>query len=176
MTNRTLKVCALVDKGGTMGISPDEEYDKMKKDIQELVFPEIDIIFEKDITPDDLIHKDWDIYIFDYGGAMTSYGNEDYQIDNYYKPLIRRIKGHQDKLFVIWSSYTDTWYRMLIQKESPELITPNVITMDWRDSDITRARTFFNLPPEVSSEDFFKRLGIQSKLKSPHNLNDVGNF
>jgi hypothetical protein len=168
--NKGLIVCAFTDKGGTMGMSQSDEYIKMQQDIQCLIYPEIDISFEKDVAPDDLINKNYDIYIFDYGGAMTSYGDENIHIDNYYRPLMRRINGHPEKLFFIWSSYTEMWYRSLITKESPELIAPNVITMEWRDKEIERARTFFGLKPDINPDDYFKRLGIKPNLKVPRSL------
>jgi hypothetical protein len=164
---RTLKVCACTDKGGTMGMTQAQEYENILRSLQELVFPEIDLTFEKDITPDDLIHKEYDIYVFDYGGAMNKYGGDSNEIENYYLPLIRRIKGHPEKLFVIWSSFTDIWYRQLIEDESPEFVAPNVITMDWRPNDISRARTFFGLSSEINTEDYFKRIEVKPTLKNP---------
>ncbi len=173
-TLRSLRVCALTDRGGTMGMSQEEEYAQMKKSLQEIVYPDVDIIFEKDVTPDDLIKKEWDIYVFDYGGAMAAYGSEERYIDSYYRPLIRRIKGHPEKLFVIWSSYTQEWYRRLIEEESPELVAPNVITMEWRPEDIKRARTFWGLTPDFSHEAYFKRIDASGVLKTPKGFAGVG--
>jgi hypothetical protein len=168
--NRKLIVCAFTDKGGTMGMTQAQEYEQILRGLQELVFPEIDLTFEKDITPDDLIHKEYDIYVFDYGGAMNKYGGDKNEIENYYMPLIRRIKGHPEKLFVIWSSYTAIWYRQLIEDESPEFIAPNVITMEWRENEISRARTFFDLSPEIKTDDYFKRIETKTILKTPKKM------
>jgi len=157
MSTKNLVVCAFTDKGGTMGKTQQQEYDDIYKSLQEIVYPDVDLDFRRDISPFALSQMSYDIYIFDYGGALVS-GDEEYIIGNYYRPLLKCIEDNPSKLFLIWSSYTQLWYTRLIEDESPELKTFNVITMEWRDDEIKKAREFFGLNAEFSSEAYWKRL------------------
>jgi len=162
-----LTVCACTDKGGTMRQTQQQEYDHMFKSLQELVYPDVDLEFHQDVPPNTLIDHTYDIYVFDYGGALVN-GDEEYIVGNYYRPLLHCIEDNPSKLFLIWSSCTQYWYTQLIEEESPELKTFNVVLMEWHDSEIEKARTFFGLTPKHTSEAYWKRLGINPpELKTP---------
>ncbi len=173
MSTQNLVVCAFTDKGGTMGKTQQQEYDDIQKSLQEIVYPDVDLEFHQDVPPTMLSQTSYDIYIFDYGGALVS-GDEEYIIGNMYRPLLKCIENNPSKLFLIWSSYTQLWYTRLIEDECPELKTFNVITMEWRNDEIKKAREFFELTAEFSSESYWKRLKMNPpKLITPKTMGRI---
>ena len=170
MGNKRMTVCAFTDKGGTMGQTQQQEYDNIKKSLQEIVFPDVDLEFRQDVPPHELPNNTFDVYIFDYGGALVN-GDEEYILGNYYRPLLKVIEDNPSKLFLIWSSYTQLWYTRLIEDESPELKVFNVLLMEWRDDEIKKARAFCGLTPEFSSEAYWERQAIKPpKIETPKGM------
>lgn len=141
------KVIMCVDFVASFAQTREEEYEDIKQQFTEVLFPDLELEFEQDVFPGDLPSKEFDIYVFDFGGILP--GAED-MVRSHYRELIRQVRGREDKLFVLWSTFTERWYEEVCQEMFPEFIAPNVVYLMGHLEDYTkRCRTFFRLSEEA---------------------------
>jgi hypothetical protein len=120
-----MKICALVDVMGTSIQTQDEEYAEIKERFcAELQLDPGEVTFLTNVMPHNLQNMSTDVYVLDYGGMMP--GSED-TTRYIFRETINQIENKPNTLFVIWSSFSFNWYQELIERESPELVAPNVV-------------------------------------------------
>jgi len=180
-----LKVIACVDFMGGGGLSPGDEIAEILKELKEEIYPDCEIEhvqgemeskMETGIFPDELNRYEFNIYVFDFGGLMPG---ADEMIQSQYRGLVRKVYGNEDKLFILWSRYTEEWYEQTLtdsdilkeigKENMPELISPNVVFRGDKNMAL-RCRSFFRLPKEYTPESA-KRVG---KLITPKQRPIVG--
>jgi hypothetical protein len=144
---RDLKVIACVDFMASMGETQEEEYAQIKKEM-EILFPDANIIFNTIHNPAELIDKDYDIFILDFGGLMPGC---DELINYTHRDTIRQIQRYENRLFIMWSTFTWRDFHYIVEDEFPQLVTFNVVFWDTSDFDGTfkKVRSFFNFPMPV---------------------------
>jgi len=111
---KTIHVSAMVDFMGTSQFTPEEEYENIKKEIEEALCCEV--VMKVDVTPHKL--ERCDLYVFDYGGMLP--GSEGLT-NSLYRGLARKIEEMPSTVFWIWSSFTAAMYAQEMGFAYPEL-------------------------------------------------------
>lgn len=158
-----LKLIACVDFMGGGGLSPEQEIVEIVKELKEEIYPDCEVEYvqgewETGIFPDRLNEYEYNVYVYDFGGLMP--GSDD-MIRSHYRELVRKVFGNEDKLFILWSRFTEEWYNETLRENDvlkeigkenmPELIAPNVVFRG--DANMAlRCRSFFRLPREFTPE------------------------
>jgi hypothetical protein len=107
---------------GTNNQTPEEEYVQIKKDMSKIIGP--DFIYKTDVFPQNLKNDPVDFYIIDYGGIGP--GCED-TIISLYHSLLEQIENKPNTLFIIWSSFTQRWYKEAIESSDYNITNFNVV-------------------------------------------------
>jgi hypothetical protein len=137
-----MKICALVDPMTSSLQTQEEEYAEIKEWFcNELRLDPNEITFLTDVMPHKLQGMSPDVYVIDYGGMMP--GADDL-VRHIFRDVIEQIDNKPNTLFVIWSQLSFSWYKELIEQESPELIAPNVV-FAMADDGWDRIRKWFDV-------------------------------
>ena len=118
-----MKVCALVDPMASMSQTVEEEYQGIKDEFEDEIFPDQNIDFESKIQPHHLANKPVDFYIFDFGGMLPGAQG---LIDSQVREFIRQAENHPNALFILYSAFTGREYKNVMEDEFPELKLHNV--------------------------------------------------
>jgi len=125
-----MKVYALVDYMGTLGQTPDEEYEQIKKDMSSIIGP--DFIYKTEIFPHDLKNDPVNFYIMDWGGILPGAEMTTLSI---YRSLLEQIENKPNTLFIIWRTFTQRWYREAIENSDYSIDGHNVVYFGALDDD-----------------------------------------
>jgi hypothetical protein len=106
-----MKIGMYFDPYATSMKTVDEEY----KEAQELLDEYIGCAnqYEVNILPYKLDNNPVDIYVMDVGGL---YGGED-MMYSHYRDLISQIQQKPNTLFILWSTFTQKWYKEIVEDE-----------------------------------------------------------
>jgi hypothetical protein len=111
-----MKVCTFVDFMGCGDLTPEDEYLEIRKWIENLLG--IPVEYETESHPAYLDNKPVDIFIMDFGGMLP--GCED-TIRSIYRELVRQVEEKPNTLFILYSAFTEQWYKEVMQMVSPDL-------------------------------------------------------
>lgn len=117
-----MKVYAFVDFMGTNNQTQEDEYAQIKKDMSKIIGP--DFTYKSDIFPHEIGNDPVDFYIMDYGGLLP--GCDD-TIRSLYRSLLEQIENKPNTLFIIWSSFTQRWYKEAIENSDYNITGFNVV-------------------------------------------------
>ena len=139
---KTLRIAMLVDFMATTFGSTDEEYAEIEGTLTEL-YPDVDLVFAREMQMQLLDKDEWDVFVFDWGGLLP--GAEDLT-RSIYRHVLGLVRKHEaNRLFIMWSSHTERYFKEAAEEEFPEFVAPNVIF--WQDDRLSkRCRLFFGLP------------------------------
>ena len=142
---KELKVVMLVDFMASSFGTTDDEYDEIERGLR-VLYPEVDLSFERGMYMHVLKKSVYDIFVFDWGGLLP--GAEDLTRSIYRNLLAETRKYEKDRLYILWSSFTERYFKDAANEEFPEFIAPNVVYS--QDENYSkRCRLFFGLPAEV---------------------------
>jgi hypothetical protein len=162
---KKLHIVMLVDFMATMFGATEEEYEDIRGYMNEL-FPDCALTFEEEVHVQDLRDRpegDWDIYVFDWGGLLP--GAEDLT-RSIYKTLLYLTRSRGSKLFILWSAFTDQYYKEAIEDEFPEFIAPNVVCRQDERYE-KRCRLFLDLSEKPQTEKPYYKYGEPTRLITP---------
>jgi len=142
---KKLRVKMLVDFMASSFGTTDDEYDEIEQGVKRL-YPEVELSFERQVFTHELKKKTYDIFVFDWGGLLP--GSEDMTRSIYRTLLSETRKYEKDRLYILWSSFTDRYFREAANKEFPEFIAPNVVYSQDMHYE-KRCRLFFGFPEEI---------------------------
>lgn len=136
-----MKIISCVDFMATSFGSTEEEYAEIESEMRD-VFPDVELEFEREDVPGEIAKHKYDLCVFDWGGLLP--GAEDLTRSIYRSMLSQVRKFENDRLFIMWSAFTEDYFKEAAEEEFPEFIAPNVIFR--QDTHlIERARKFFGL-------------------------------
>ena len=118
-----MKICAFVDFMGTSSMTPEEEYESIRMEFTEEIFPDTKIDFEEKVQPHHLENKPVDFYIFDFGGLLPGCPG---LITSQVTEFIKSAEDHPNALFILYSAFTGREYKNLMEDDFPELKLHNV--------------------------------------------------
>ncbi len=163
MANTRLQVKMLVDFMASGFGTVDDEYDEIEKGLGEL-FPEAELQFERQVYMHKLKEKEYDIFVFDWGGLLP--GCEDLTHSIYRSLLAETRKYEKDRLYILWSSFTERFFKDAANEEFPEFISPNVVYSQDENYD-KRCRLFFGLPEKTPVDNSGKYPALITPPKRP---------
>lgn len=121
---RTLHVSALVDIMGTSMATPEQEYEAIRRDIEENL--SCKVVMRTDVQPHNL--GKCDLYVFDFGGMMPGCGD---LTDSLHRELLNKIQEMPSVVFWILSTFTALTHKEVAKQEYPELVDcPYVVVAD----------------------------------------------
>ena len=120
-----MKVYALVDFMGTGQQSQEEEYEQIKKDMSSIIGP--NFIYKTEIYPHELKNDPVDFYIMDWGGLLPG---AEMTTMSLYRSLLEQIENKPNTLFIIWSLFTNRWYKEAIENSDYNIEGFNVVFWD----------------------------------------------
>lgn len=89
----------------------EREYDAVQADFNKM-FPNTELNFERDVYPHALANACFDIYVFDFGGMLP--GSTE-GVEANFREFIRQADDHPNAAFVLYSSFSEHWYKDLMQ-------------------------------------------------------------
>lgn len=105
----------------------EQEYADIKESVTDL-FLGYDIDYHHsegaELPPQNIKSQPFNIYVFDWGGLLP--GADDLTRSIYHS-LLGLVRKYPQRLFIMWSSFTEQWYKEICTEEFPEFIAPNVI-------------------------------------------------
>ncbi len=161
--NEQLRVKMLVDFMASSFGSTDDEYDEIEQSLKRL-FPEIALSFDRQVFMHDLKKLAYDIFVFDWGGLMP--GSEGTTRSIYHALLSETRKYGKDRLYIMWSSFTERYFKDAANEEFPEFIAPNVVYAQDENYE-KRCRLFFGLSSEIPKVNDGKDYTLISPPKRP---------
>jgi hypothetical protein len=105
------------------------EYQEIEERMREL-FPDHAISYrhdeESELMPQNLEDEDtiYNVYVFDWGGLLPGANDLTQSI---YHSLLANIMKYPQRLFIMWSAFTESYYKDACTREFPQFIAPNVI-------------------------------------------------
>jgi hypothetical protein len=151
------EVWLFVDEFASLDSTPDDEYDEIEGFLCETLRGHT-LAFQRDMRPHLLANASPRVYLFDIGGmCVTDFGGG--MRRNWAHTLIRQLEDHPSTLFVPWTSMTGDSLRSALQEFLPEWHDPEAALPD------PPARPNLWLPPESARFDWWKRPGLDQKLK-----------
>lgn len=165
-----IKVAMLVDFMASSFGSIDDEYDEIEMYITE-IFPEMKITFQRELHTHLLRKMKYDIFVFDWGGLLP--GADDLT-RSVYKSLLYEVREYEkDRLYIMWSSFTEMYYKNMANEEFPEFITPNVVFRQDKAYQ-ERCRLFFGLSKTPSITKLKDSNNAVGKLIAPPSRPKIG--
>jgi len=113
--SKDLVVGIFVDFMGTDGMEMEGEMDYIQTMFKDY-FPDIEFLFKRNMTPDNLKQTPVDLYVFDWGGVMPGC---DALTEDIYNALVEQIGEKPNTLFVIWSSFSKMYYEDELERVFP---------------------------------------------------------
>ncbi len=166
---RKIRVAMLVDFMASSFGSTEDEYKEIEGVLME-TYPDTTISFERKVFMHNLMRKEYDIFVFDWGGLLP--GCED-TTRSLYRMLLGLTRKHEDRLYIMWSAFTERYFKDAANEEFPEFIAPNVV---YRQDDhfTKRCRLFFGLPEVSPVEKPYHKLGESTELVAPKSRPPIG--
>lgn len=116
-------VAAYVDWCG----DEDKEYSEIREFLEKELNWEFDYLPKT--RPLDLLQKPADVFVLDYGGIQSGYGDGAWRF--FSSEVLRLVQERPNLLILIWSSFTGYGYWEVARQEAPDLVmAPNVIFCD----------------------------------------------
>ena len=114
--SKDLVVGIFVDFMGSGDMEMEGEMDHIQAMFEEY-FPSIKFLFKRNMTPDSLKQTPIDIYVFDWGGVMPGC---DTLTEDIYNALVEQIGEKPNTLFVIWSHFSEMYYKDELERAFPK--------------------------------------------------------
>jgi hypothetical protein len=132
---KRLSVWMLVDDAGTSVTTPEQEYASIEEHLRHEFANVFD--FRRGKRPHDLTGRRPDLYVIDYGGLSAGCpgGAGEAITDRLMRELIRQIDDHPNTAFVLWSSFTESWYAGLMGELLPGVASQGNVMFASRDGD-----------------------------------------
>jgi hypothetical protein len=113
------------DENASLMATKEEEYAEAEEELKSLL-PDQRLLVQHDLQPYELQNNPLKLYLFDVGGLGAYVGHS--WAFSLIREVVKRVEDMPDTLFVLWSSFTCSWYWDLVKEEFPELINaPNVL-------------------------------------------------
>ncbi len=105
-----------VDFMGTLNMGMKKEMDYIQTVFKD-EFPDIEFLFKREMHPHNLKQSPIDLYVFDWGGVMPGC---DRLTETLYNTLVAQIGERPNTLFVIWSSFSERYYKDELENAFPK--------------------------------------------------------
>lgn len=126
---KTIIICTYVD------LDKQSDYEDIETQMSMLLSrAKVKIKFNRNVPPWELLSRNCDIYVIDYGGIAVQGARDTAMsvIGSMFKP----IEEKPNTLFIVWTDFTVGFYEELIEQDNPGLINaPNVLLSKFGDEE-----------------------------------------
>jgi hypothetical protein len=130
-----MKILYFCDPIGTfIGDTVEQEIKYCKKWLKDFIFENKKFQFKSTFNSMDIINKQYDILIFDFGGLGIGCSG---LVDSLSREILKLIEDRPNTLFVAWTSFTNEYLKDACEKELGDF--PNLVCRDTNNESLIKA-------------------------------------